>query len=205
MRKISCILLIGAISLSTIACGNVGNESKNLENVQTTSQQSEEKENTDGNIDVSISGARTVFSDTDTPVNSNPYFDNIPSYVTPELTYFQYPTVDSYTLAQKYLEDIGVSKKGEKLVIVYKDSIQGSLVIIESFMVEGEDLYKQSYYFMSQNQYNDAMERKTDDMFCDESCYYISTEKSKLDPIDGNIGDYESYYASLTDSYRIAE
>ncbi len=220
------VLLVGSIIVLTITgCGSSKDNEKDpisvevSEDTQTTVQDiseenetasstetqemtteiSEEKENSNANLE--IGKTRTALSDTGVePLD----LVGLPEGVAPEFTYFDYETgFDGMVKAQQYLEQIGVSEEGKKLIAISEQSNRSASIHIEEYTFTDDTIYHIQHTFYS---YDGSFQEAVSDYgtdsidYMDEEAYYIRSAATE-EPIN-SLRNYDNMVDSLNDQYR---
>lgn len=220
------VLLVGSIIVLTITgCGSGKDNEKNLISVEVsedtqmtvqdiaeesetvsstetqeiTTEISEEKENSKANLE--IGKTRTALADTGVePLD----LVGLPEGVASEFTYFDYNIgFDGMVKAQQYLEQIGVSEEGKKLIVLSEQSNRSASIHIEEYTFTDDTIYHIQHTFYS---YDGSFEEAVSDYgadsidYMDEEAYYIrsaATEESI-----NFLRNYDNMVDSLNDQYR---
>lgn len=222
MKKKSCLIALTiALTMSMAACGKkesnsnveetvsveveetVEADSEVQENVKKTEEITEEKEVTD---DSSIGKIRTALSDSGVEVNPDAIFSNIPNGIAPEFTYYLYDSVEGMVKAQQYLEEIGVSEEGKKIVVYQRIDHVGALMNLFVISFEDGGTYRQDFRFVPNKLSYESMvgDLESNCEYCDDDARYIRTNKIEY-PTAGSYEETLQYYESMGDFYTIAK
>lgn len=220
MKKKSCMIALTIVlTMSMAACGKkdsnsnveepvsveveetVGTDSEVQENAKETKEAAEEK------VDASSIGkVRTALSDSGVEVNPDAIFSNIPNGIAPEFTYYLYDNVEGMVKAQQYLEEIGVSEEGKKIVVYQRIDHVGALMNLFVISFEDGGTYRQDFRFVPNQLSYESMvgDLESNCEYCDDDARYIRTNKIEY-PTAGSYEETLQYYESMGDFYTIAK
>ena len=187
-------------------CGNnqtKENTSATIDMSESSTAESQEntEEKSENSVNVEIGKVRTALSDTGIePLD----LTGLPEGVAPEFTYFDYDTgFDGMVKAQQYLEQIGVSEEGKKLIVLSEQSNRSASIHIEEYTFTDDTIYHIQHTFYS---YDGSFEEAVPDYgadsidYMDEEAYYIRSAATE-EPIN-LLRNYDNMADSLNDQYR---
>ena len=187
---------------TTIMQSSTEEESETEKSIETPSEMDDnsEEKGTNG-LNAEIGKVRTAFSDTGVKPQD---LIGLPEGVAPEFTYFIYGTgFDGMVKAQQYLEQIGVSEEGKKLIALWKQDNTATPIIIEEYTFDDDTIYYVQHTFDScENNYKKAMDDYGEDVidFTDADAYYTRTVPIE-EPVS-YLRSYDTLVESLNDQYR---
>ena len=229
MRK-KLLIVCSVLTLCLVGCGDKQKENENKNSVsvdveydenksieQGTSEQESTKEISEENVTVSeeqqtvnsddqkqfsqAGSVRTALSDTNV-VSSDK--NNLPAGVAPEFTYFIYENAPEGMLkAQQYLEQIGVSKENEKLIVLWYQDNRSLPILIDEYTFDENTIYCVSHSFSScKSNYKTDLENYGEESidYTDEDAYYIRTVATQ-EPVN-MLRSYDTFLESLNNDYK---
>lgn len=192
-----------SIALAMTACGNSQTEEKTSATTESSTVESQEntQEKAENSVNVEIGKVRTALSDTGVQPQD---LIGLPEGVAPEFTYYIYDIgFDGMVKAQQYLEQIGVSEEGKKLIALWKQDNTATPIIIEEYTFDDDTIYYVQHTFDScENNYKKAMDDYGEDVidYTDADAYYTRTVPIE-EPVS-YLRSYDTLVESLNDQYR---
>lgn len=208
-KKLVLGVSILVLTTSIAACGSEENEVNTVE-IDISNEQEDKRDvileetasSQSNDEEVSIGNARTALSDSTLEINEGEY----PEGIAAEFTYFMYDTEQGMVQAQKYLEEIGVSEEGKKLVVLQETSGIKQPVYIEVIYFEEEGSYTQIHYFATgEKVFNDYISNDVNESaeFSDLEARYVRSKKVH-DTVSFSYDELVQYYES-TGVYKIVK
>lgn len=187
-------------------CGNSQMKEKTFVTIDMSessaiNSQDNTQEKSENSVNVEIGKVRTALADTGVePLD----LVGLPEGVASEFTYFDYNIgFDGMVKAQQYLEQIGVSEEGKKLIVLSEQSNRSASIHIEEYTFTDDTIYHIQHTFYS---YDGSFEEAVSDYgadsidYMDEEAYYIrsaATEESI-----NFLRNYDNMVDSLNNQYR---
>ena len=220
MKKRNYIIaLCLAGMLCVVACGKKDDEIQNETSVQTGTEVESDNQSDEKNqmtevytteqesVDTtSIGKTRTALSDSGVEVNPDAIFSDIPDGIAPEFTYFLFDNVEGMIKAQQYLEKIGVSEEGKKIVVYQKPDYTGANMNFFVISFEDGKTYRQDFYFASgQGSFNSIINDYVKEYEqANSDAMYVCTEKKECSTT-GSYEDEIQYYEGFGDMYTVVK
>ena len=172
------------------------------EEQEVTASEEQQTVNSDDKKQFSQAGSvRTALSDTNVvPSDKN----NLPDGVASEFTYFNYENgTEGMLKSQQYLEQIGVSKENEKLVVLWYQDNRSLPILIDEYTFDENTIYCVSHSFSSSiSNYKTDLENYGEESidYTDEDAYYIRTVATE-EPVN-MLRSYDTFLESLNSDYK---
>ena len=187
---------------TTIMQSSTEEESETEKSIETPSEMDDnsEKKGTNG-VNAEIGKVRTALSDTGVKPQD---LIGLPAGVAPEFTYFIYGTgFDGMVKAQQYLEQIGVSEEGKRLVVLWDQGNTTNPILIDEYTFTDDTIYCVQHSFSScesnyQTEISNYDENSVD--FTDADAFYIRTVATET-PIS-YLASYDTYVEQLNNQYK---
>lgn len=187
-------------------CGNSQMKEKTFVTIDMSessaiNSQDNTQEKSENSVNVEIGKVRTALTDTGVQPQE---LIGLPEGVAPEFTYYIYDTgFDGMIKAQQYLEQIGVSEEGKKLIALWKQDNTATPIMIEEYTFDDDTIYCVKHTFDScEENYQKAIDDYGEDVidYTDADAYYTRTVATE-EPIN-YIRSYDTLVESLNDQYR---
>lgn len=187
-------------------CGNSQMKEKTFVTIDMSessaiNSQDNTQEKSENSVNVEIGKVRTALADTGVQPQE---LIGLPEGVAPEFTYYIYDTgFDGMIKAQQYLEQIGVSEEGKKLIALWKQDNTATPIMIEEYTFDDDTIYCVQHTFDScEENYQKAIDDYGEDVidYTDADAYYTRTVATE-EPIN-YIRSYDTLVESLNDQYR---